>query len=90
VPWRPWALQGLVSGLLDPFQGDPAHQQAVLITALQPLRWYDPNAASLVVALSLLLGLCCIGGLDELDAMGERVAEEDGKTHRSAEASPLL
>jgi hypothetical protein len=62
----------------------------VLITSLQPLRGHDPNAASLVLALSLPLGLCCIGGLDELDAMGERVAEEDGKTHRSSEASPLL
>jgi hypothetical protein len=90
VPWHPWALQGLVSGLLDPFQGDPAHQQAVLIAAIQPLRWDDPKAASLVVQFCLQQGLCCIGRFDQLDAVSERVAEEDGKTHRSAETSPLL
>jgi hypothetical protein len=62
----------------------------VVITAIQLLRWDDPKAASLVVQFCLQQGLCCGGRFDQLDAMGERVAEEDGKTHRSAEASSLL
>jgi hypothetical protein len=62
----------------------------VVITTLQPLRWHDPKAASLVVQFCLQQCLFCGGRFDQLDAVSERVAEEDGKTHRSAEASPLL
>lgn len=68
APWSPsWA----------PLRGDPPHQQPLLVTALQAVRWHHADAGLWVAVMGQLVSGALAAGIKKFKAVTVLVTEED-------------
>lgn len=80
APWKPsWA----------PLRGNPPHQQPLLVTALQALRWHHADAGLWMEVMGQLVSSALAAGIEKLKAVTVLVTEENSEgRHQPGRCAP--
>lgn len=72
-----------------PFRGNPPHQQPLLVTALQALRWHYADAGLWVAVMGQLVSGARAAGIEKLKAVTVLVTEKDSEgRHQPGRCAP--